>query len=90
MLSATRQQATGTSFILPYAVQLMLQAVHTVAYSVCMNTGGRYNMSGNVMYNAGMEFNGGTQVFTHGNLFVHGGWTVCAAPPDYGGGRYRR
>lgn len=45
-----------------------------------------YNMSGNVMYNAGMEFNGGTQVFTHGNLFVHGGWTVCAAPPDYGGG----
>jgi len=47
-----------------------------------------YNMSGNVMYNAGMEFNGGTQVFTHGNLFVHGGWTVCAAPPDYGGGSF--
>lgn len=45
-----------------------------------------YNMSGNVMYNAGMEFNGGTQVFSHGNLFVHGGWTICAAPPDYGGG----
>jgi hypothetical protein len=45
-------------------------------------------MSGNVMYNAGMEFNGGTQVFTHGNLFVHGGWTMCASPPDYGGGSF--
>jgi hypothetical protein len=40
------------------------------------------------MYNAGMEFNGGTQVFSRKNLFIHGGWTICAAPPDYGGGSY--
>jgi hypothetical protein len=47
-----------------------------------------YNMSSNVMYNAGMEFNGGTQVFTHRNLFIHSGWTSCASPPDYGGGAF--
>ena len=45
-------------------------------------------MSGNVCYGSrqAMEFNGGTQVFTHGNLFVQGGWTLCAAPPGVGGG----
>ena len=49
-----------------------------------------YNMSGNVCYGAAsaMEFNGGTQVYTHGNLFVQGGWTVCAAPPGLGGGSF--
>ena len=35
-----------------------------------------------------MEFNGGTQVYTHGNLFVQGGWTLCAAPPGVGGGSH--
>ena len=47
----------------------------------------RYNMSNNVCYGAAsaMEFNGGTQVYTHGNLFVQGGWTFCASPPGVGG-----
>ena len=44
-------------------------------------------MSNNVCYGAAsaMEFNGGTQVYTHGNLFVQGGWTFCASPPGVGG-----
>ena len=25
-------------------------------------------------------------MFTHGNIFIKGGWTCCASPPDYGGG----
>jgi len=28
------------------------------------------------------------QVYTHGNMFVHGGWTLCAAPPGEGGGSH--
>ena len=49
-----------------------------------------FNMSENVCYSASsaMEFNGGSQVYTHGNLFVHGGWTLCAAPPGAGGGSF--
>jgi len=49
-----------------------------------------FNMSGNVCYNSpsAMEFNGGTQVYTHGNLFVKGGWTLCASPPGVGGGSH--
>lgn len=35
-----------------------------------------------------MEFNGGTQVYTHANLFVQGGWTLCASPPMVGGGSH--
>jgi len=35
-----------------------------------------------------MEFNGGSQVYTHGNLFVQGGWTICASPPGVGGGSH--
>ena len=27
-------------------------------------------------------------MYTHGNLFVHGGWTLCAAPPGEGGGSH--
>lgn len=44
-----------------------------------------YNMSGNVMYNAGMEFNGMIDVWTHNNIFIHWGWTMCAGPPLVGG-----
>ena len=42
-----------------------------------------YNMTANVCVGASsaMEFNGGTQVFTQDNLFVQGGWTLCASPP---------
>lgn len=49
-----------------------------------------FNMSGNVCYSSSsaMEFNGGSQVYTHGNLFVQGGWTLCAAPPGAGGGSH--
>ena len=49
-----------------------------------------FNMSENVCYAASsaMEFNGGSQVYTHGNLFVQGGWTLCAAPPGAGGGSH--
>eukprot|EP00756_Hemistasia_phaeocysticola_P003782 Hpha_TRINITY_DN12449_c0_g1::TRINITY_DN12449_c0_g1_i1::g.42998::m.42998 len=49
-----------------------------------------YNMSNNVCYGSrsAMEFNGGTQVYTHENLFVQGGWTLCASPPMVGGGSH--
>ena len=49
-----------------------------------------YNMSNNVCYGSrsAMEFNGGTQVYTHANLFVQGGWTLCASPPMVGGGSH--
>eukprot|EP01051_Picozoa_sp_SAG22_P022121 SAG22_NODE_5175_length_1070_cov_0.857878_1_plen_260_part_00 len=49
-----------------------------------------FNMSENVCYAASsaMEFNGGTQVYTRSNLFVQGGWTICAAPPGVGGGSF--
>lgn len=54
----------------------------------CDDGASSYNMSGNVCYGArsAMEFNGGTDVYSQGNLFVQGGWTICAAPPGVGGG----
>ena len=50
-------------------------------------TRARYNMTSNVCVGASsaMEFNGGTQVFTQDNIFVQGGWTLCASPPTVGG-----
>ena len=47
-------------------------------------------MTNNVCYGSksAMEFNGGTQVYTKSNLFVQGGWTLCASPPMVGGGSH--
>jgi len=46
-----------------------------------------YNLSSNVVYNGGVQFNGHAQVWTHGNIFIKGSWHT-SAPLDYGGGSY--
>jgi len=36
--------------------------------------------SNNVLYKTGMEFNGGTQIHTVGNLFIQSGWSIGPTP----------
>lgn len=46
-----------------------------------------FNMTSNVMYNAGMQWNGGSQVYTYGNVMIKGGWTLTSYL-DVGGSSY--
>ena len=46
-----------------------------------------YNHSSNVLYNAGPEFNGGGEVYSHGNLLIKAGWALCS-PLSVGGSSY--
>ena len=39
-----------------------------------------YRHSSNVMYQTGMEFNGGTQVHSEGNLFIKAAWSLSRTP----------
>ena len=57
----------------------------------CDDGASYYLNSGNVLYNAPdlaanglMEFNGGPEIYTRNNLFIHGGWTLCSPPDSVG------
>jgi len=43
----------------------------------CDDAASWYNMSSNILYKAYMEFNGGSQIWTHGNIFIQAGWKLC-------------